>query len=291
MITLYALRLAVALARLAPPRLAYAACEALGRAFWVLGRSARSAIESNQRRALGADAPGRRVRRATRDVFVHITKDYYDLASLGRGAAPAPVEVVGLEHLDAAAAAGRGAVMVFFHMAGFNLTFRTPVLDTYEIAVVTEPLRPPALARLTDRLRAELGVRLIPADGRALLTVFRELRANRVVALAADRSVTGVGEPTTLFGEPANLPVTAAAAIARRARAPLVPMRIHRISDNRVCIDLAPPVGAVAPGEPPPEAREMAREVVRVFEQHLSRYPGQWVMSQPVWRDAGPEPP
>jgi KDO2-lipid IV(A) lauroyltransferase len=74
--------------------------------------------------------------------------------------------------------------------------------------------------RSVNRARGGAGLHLINTD--SALGIFRFLREGKVLAMLADRAVTGVGEEVEFFGRPALLP-SAAVVLSMRTGAPLVP--------------------------------------------------------------------
>lgn len=288
MLTFYVLRLFYYVAQRVSRPVGYRICTGLGYSFYMINRDARAQIKENMWRVLGPRATPPRVNRAVRNVFLHITKDYYDLLLL---ATAKPQEVLGLvdavdlNRIDEAREHGRGVIAVFYHMAGFNLVSQASILGGWRAWVVAEPLQPVRMRHFVDRLRSALGVQLLPADLSGARRILRALRSNDVVVLAGDRDVTGNGVPVEFLGHAAMLP-SGAAALSLRTGAKIVPVLSVRLPDNSVRLNLLPPVEFHASGDYDRDVIAFTQQVACAFEEHVRRHPDQWVIGQPIWRQA-----
>ncbi|GIV00269.1 MAG: hypothetical protein KatS3mg014_1884 [Actinomycetota bacterium] len=133
----------------------------------------------------------------------------------------------GLEHLRAALELGRGVVAVIPHTGNWDVAGRWLSISGYQVVAVAEVLRPRRLTDLFIRHREALGMRILPLErgsglGRRLAALLAE---NRIVALVADRDLTGRGIEVEMFGAPRRLPTG-----ARHAR------RLHRGAHPRVLL-------------------------------------------------------
>lgn len=294
MLTWYALRLGLILVPRLPRRFAYRVCSMIGLVAWRLNAPTRANIEANMAHVLGVEADHPRARRAAQAVFRNLVKDYLDLvrvAASGRDAILRDLEIGGMQQLFAALDRGRGVLLVFYHLSGFNLAAQGVVSQDIPMWIVAEPLRPARLRDLANALRSSLGVRLLSADGRGMRVMLRALRDNRVVLIAGDRGVTGTGVWVPFLGEPAFLPA-GAAALALRTGASIVPAFIERLADERVSIRVAAAVEVERTGDFDRDVRRITRRIAAAFEPSLRARPEQWVVARSVWSDApeaGPE--
>lgn len=140
------------------------------------------------------------------------------------------ISVEGAEHLRAALARGRGAILLTAHftpmeMAGRMLASVTPVNVLYR------PTKNEALAYALGRCRCNLGVSPIPRDDiRALITA---LKNNEAVWYAPDQSYRKKGaEMVPLFGIPAATN-TFTSRIARMTGAAVLPYFVERLPGMR----------------------------------------------------------
>lgn len=140
------------------------------------------------------------------------------------------ISVEGAEHLRAALARGRGAILLTAHftpmeMAGRMLATVTPVNVLYR------PTKNEALAYALGRCRCNLGVRPIPRDDiRALISA---LKNNEAVWYAPDQSYRKKGaEMVPMFGIPAATN-TLTSRIARMTGAAVLPYFVERLPGTR----------------------------------------------------------
>jgi len=280
----YGYRLAGAITPLIPPRCGYRLAEQLGALFY--GRAAsRRAVSDNVSHILGEPADSPRVQTVVQQVFRNQAKNYFDLlrvASLSAEEIRKSVhQIIGLEHLDAALARGRGVVLVTGHFGNFDLAGQILAVNGYKVTAVAEHLRPERLFRYVRAMRESHGLSFIPID-RPLRDIFRALRTNEIVGLALDRNVTDEGRLTEFFGQAARLP-DGYLRLAWRTEAALIVAFCRRLPDNTFVITVEPEVELDHSNDFERDAKANMRKVLSIFEAYLSRYPDQWVYFQPVW--------
>ena len=135
------------------------------------------------------------------------------------------VRVHGREHLDAALAAGRGALLLAGHFTTLEIGAARLGIDA-PVDGVYRPHEDPSMERASRDGRQRFGgVLLDRGDVRGML---RRLRANRAVWYAPDQDPgprNSVFAP--FFGRPAAT-LIATARIARMSGAPVMPFRVER---------------------------------------------------------------
>lgn len=294
--TLRALRIVAALTPYVPTAIAYAVCWLLG---WILGTlnvRARRNVLDNLRRVLPNAGP-LRLRWLAYRVFVSVVTNYYDLIRLGtldRDRVLALFETEGIEHLTAALTRGRGVIALAAHVGNYNVVPSLPVALGYPTAVVAERVHPEELFAYVNRLRATLGVQVVPPGSEALRPIVRLLRRNGILILAGDRDVAGSGMLVPLFGEPARLP-TGPVLLAMRTGAALVPAGTLRKGSRRSLAFVEPAIELVDTGDWDVDLRTNMALMAAALERMIARDPGQWAVLQPVWdtpaSDRAPGPP
>lgn len=282
----YGLRLGLFIASYVPRSVGYAICAVLGRLFWIFNREGRGEVERSLRNVLGSDASDAEMRRISREVFLNLTVDYYDLLLLKASTWPQIESLVHAECLDRITRErderGRGMIVVFFHMSGFNLVSQAARMGPWKAWVVAESLQPPRLRRLVNSMRSAQGVPLIEVDLRGTRNMLRALRRNEVLVIAGDRDVTGTGVPVSFLGRVATLP-TGAAVLALRTGATILPVLSCRLPDKSVHLRIVEPIVCPETGVFDTDVRNITQSIARVFEDHVSHYPDQWVVSQFRW--------
>jgi len=249
--------------------------------FAAVGRNRRGAT-LNLRRVLGAQGWWRDRREALRLYvqFAHCFTETHE----AYGPRPAPVELLPppQDHLRAALAAGRGAVVLTAH-------FGNPDIAALGFARYGRPVNL-VMAReanatvwpFIESLLDPRGLRVVYDSESPLraLTLLRALRNNEIVAVQFDGHPLAPG--TTMidfFGAPAGFHV-GPFLLARAAGAPILPVYTVRIGRRRYAIHLQ------AHHEPrtTAEALEALRTVVAGFEALVRQYPHQWFQFADFWR-------
>lgn len=138
---------------------------------------------------------------------------------LGRGALVASVTTGGVEPLAAELAAGRGVVVALGHLGSWDHLGTWAAATLAPVTTVAERLGSPGLFEAFTGARARAGITALPLDDPSTPGRLRAaLRGGHLVALLADRDLTGSGLGVDLLGSrarfapgPATLAVTSGA--------------------------------------------------------------------------------
>jgi len=140
-------------------------------------------------------------------------------------------EVRGMEHLDAARAAGRGLIIAAPHLGcwellNYWLAERMPLSIAYR-----QPQRP-YFEPLLLKARGALQVEQVRAEGAGVRALYRRLNAGGVVGILPDqRPKRGEGEFAPFFGIPA-MTMVLLPRLARHTGAPVLFAFAERLSDG-----------------------------------------------------------
>ncbi|MFN2519287.1 MAG: phosphatidylinositol mannoside acyltransferase [Jatrophihabitantaceae bacterium] len=149
-------------------------------------------------------------------------------------AARLDVNAEGTEHLDAAMAAGKGAIIVLPHMGNWDVSGLWFVERGYPFTTVAERLEPASLYDRFVAYRESLGMEVLALTGaqRSPLEVLAErLRAGGAVCLVADRDLSRNGIEVRFFGELTRMP-GGPAMLAARTGAPVLPVGLWFTEDG-----------------------------------------------------------
>ena len=272
---------------LMPRRFGYWLVSQLGTlAFYLYPRGAEIAKE-NLSHVLGEEADEETVKATAQEVFRNLLKNYYDLFykhALSDEEVGATVAVVGLHHVEKSLAEGKGVVATSGHFGPFDSLMQVAPSLKIKLTAPAEHLKPEKLYQYACRLRARDWITFLPVDG-PLFGLFRALRRGEVVGLAADRDITNSGILVDFFGEPASLP-DGHVQLAMRTGARIVTFFGLRQTDNSCLLHIEPWLELEDTGDFEKDVRVNVRKVVARLEEWISRYPEQWLMLQPVWRDS-----
>jgi KDO2-lipid IV(A) lauroyltransferase len=268
------------------PRSAALGCgRALGRAWAALDRRHVAIAVSNLRQAFPA-WPEERALRTARGVYAHLGQMLLDIFWLGRRSRTEVldlVEVSGREHVDAAMAAGRGAILVTGHLGNWELHGVAHGYLFGPIAVVARPLDNPELDARLCRFRSRGGNTVIYKQ-KALAQILRALRAGRGVAILIDQNVQqDDGIFVSFFDRPAAT-TTVAAAIALKTGAALIPCYTSALPDGRYRLTYRPAVRWDERADRRDEIGRLTQALTQEIEQAVRAAPEQWLWIHRRWK-------
>ena len=248
----------------------------------------RATVAANQGRVLGAEPGDERVELATREAFGLYARFWYDafrIRSMPLGEFNRRTTIVNVENVDRALGAGRGAVCALPHMGNWDVAGHWFGANGYRIAAVAEELKPPRLYELFLRHREELGMRIIGlGDGHVGQQLKQLLSENWMVALVADRDLSGRGIEVEMFGARRSVPA-GPALLSLSAGAPLLVCPVYTRSDGWE-VRIGEPLEIERTGVMREDVAALSRLMAERFERAIAAEPTDWHMFQPAWEDA-----
>jgi KDO2-lipid IV(A) lauroyltransferase len=186
--------------------------------------------------------------------------------------------VVGNEHVDAALADGRGAVMALPHSGNWDMAGVWFVKQYGRFTTVAERLKPESLYRRFIDYRESLGFEVIPLSGGEqppFPLLSQRLVDNKLVCLMAERDLSRTGVQVDFFGEPTRMPA-GPAKLAINTGAALLP--VHCWYDDDCCVEFYPPVDCSGG-----DVGVVTQALADVFARNIAKHPADWHMLQPQW--------
>ena len=182
----------------------------------------------------------------------------------------AMTEVVGKEHIEAALAGGRGAIMVGAHFTTIEIATR--ILGSLTpLNVLYRPTKNKLLSRFLLDNTARHARRAIPYD--AIRTLVSALRANEVVWYAPDQSYRNKGAAMVpFFGIPAAS-TTATSRLAKMTGAKVLTYLPERLPNGRYRVRIGAPLETYPSADP---IADVARYHA-LIEAHIRRIPEQYL--------------
>ncbi|MFQ6227277.1 phosphatidylinositol mannoside acyltransferase [Nocardia sp. NPDC002869] len=212
-----------------------------------------------------------------RETFRLPTMDHAELVRSGR------IAVIGLEHLDAALARGRGVVFVLPHSGNWDMAGTWLVQNYGTFTTVAERLEPESLFERFVAYRESLGFEVFPLTGGEqppFTALAQRLRDNKIVCLMGERDLTGRGVPVTFFGERTWMPA-GAAALAVETGAALMPVHVSFTVDDRGCEGWV--VRTREPLDVTDGVAAATQALADCFAAGIAEHPADWHMLQPLW--------
>ena len=251
---------------------------------WVVQADRRRILLDNLQRIV-PDATERDRRRLARRTLRNMTTsalDLFRLPSIGAEGVRTLVTCRGCEHLDAAAAMGKGVIVVTGHIGPYELGGAWAAAAGYPIHAMVEDLAPDVAAALASYRRAT-GMEIISMN-QGLRSVFKLLAAGRIVVLVADRAVgntRGVVEVPFLGGV---RPVpTGPATFAMATGAPIVVgfITLNPGRNPRYLLEFTAPFFARGRGDD--ERLRLTRQITDRLAAVVEKHPDEWYVFQPQW--------
>jgi phosphatidylinositol dimannoside acyltransferase len=265
--------------RVFPPGLRHAAAAPGGAAWFWLSAGQRRAALDNYAAALGREPSDPEVGRVARRAFQNygrILMDFLLLGDLTRDDLMKRMTIDGRDHLDAALARGRGAIMAVPHMGSWDMAGAFGGALGYPVSAVAERF-PGSLNAAVVRTRQRFGLHVITLGRSAVGAITQALQANGVVALLCDLE-QGPGVAVRFFGRRSVVP-GGPAAIALKTGAVLLPACQYATSPGRYHVHMDPALTWAAG-----ETKEgLMQRVVSRFEDFIKERPDQWYAFRPMF--------
>jgi KDO2-lipid IV(A) lauroyltransferase len=268
-----------------PLRLALAIHRPVGKALYRLAPKMRRVVHRNLEICF-PDLDSAAVEALARRQFEALAMSIPECAAawLGPRDVPGRFDIVGAEHLNAAVARGKGALLYTGHFTPLDICgakFKT-LVPLY--AAMVSQRSSPILDELQRRGRARNSHEIIASD--SVRSLLKFLKRNGVVWYAPDLAYRE-GELLPFFGEPAMTNI-ATSKIARMSGAAVLPYQYRRIEGSaRYEIRIYPPLDAFPSDDPVADTRRLA-----VFlEQFIRDAPEQYQWIHKRFRFRPPELP
>lgn len=283
MVTAKLLQAAVALRRRLPDRVARSLAVMVADGCWMALGNRRRTVEENL--ALTArSVPASARRRMARETFRNLARcltDFFAVPSLGRDRVLDLIDRSGLEHLDAALARGRGAIIVTGHLGNFELAGLALAALGYPCHTVAESIAP-EVDQLYTQFRSATGAMVAPLE-RGASASLRALKRGEVLMLVADRAIRSASIPVNFAGGRRRLPIgPAAMAISKGAPLMVAYVVLNPSANGRRYLGVVgPPIPT--DGLTPDDVPRLAQEISDRLSEVVERYPDQWFVFQPEW--------
>jgi KDO2-lipid IV(A) lauroyltransferase len=278
-------RTAAAVARALPQSAAEVAGDALVALATPALLSRRRMIERHLRRVSAGSLRGLALQRAVNRAFQSYVKywvESFRLSAMSPAELDARMSYEGMEHVDAALAAGNGVIMALPHLGGWDFGGAWFASQGYKATVVVEPLEPPELFEWFADMRRSLGIEVVPLGPEAGTAILRRLKEGGIVGLVCDRDLPGTGVAVSFFGEETTLP-SGPATLALRTGAPLLPTCVYFDGRRGHRGVIRPPVPVERTGKFRDDVVRVTQSLANEFEAMIGEAPDQWHLFQPNW--------
>ncbi len=198
------------------------------------------------------------------------------------------VIVLGEEHLAAALARGRGAIVIAAHAGNWEYTVLGYSLLYRPQAVVGRELDHPWGRALARYLRQRGGNVMVDKQ-RGLKAILGQLKQNKAVGIVIDQNTTTEGGLLVdFFGKPART-TPVAAILARHRNIPVLPAFSRRLANGRHLIVIFPPLPMEKTGDADADILRHLQLQSRALEGWVRSCPEQWLWLHRRWKNQFPE--
>ena len=282
------LQVADAVARSLPRDLAYGLADLGGRAWYRLAPERRALVAENLGRvaaATGRPTTGRAMRRMVQQAFVNHARYWLEVLRSPHYPDAQIPQIIQVDDWDRWEPVLRaGLVIALPHLGNFEPYGHFIVQHGLRGVAPVEETDPPELFDfLRERRASGKGVEVVPL-ARAYRPMLAALRRGELVALIADRDLSGDGVPVTMFGHATTLPA-GPATLAMRTQRPLMMARVLRTAPERFSVR-AELVEAPRTGQVTQDVEALTAALAARFEAAIGEAPEQWWAAfQPFWTD------
>ena len=269
---------------LLPTRSGRSAYESAGRLFFRLASGVRATVAANQAQVLGRPVDDPLVQASTREAFALYGRYWFDTFNVLGWSDERVMDSFrfeGAEHVEKGLADGKGVVIALPHTGNWDVGGRAMGLRVAPVVSVAEHLKPDRLFELFLEHRRQLGMEIIDLSsdhvGRQLT---QRLEQNRIVALVADRDLSGGGVEVEMFGRTRRMPA-GPALLALSSGAPLLSGPTYTTREGWV--EVLTPVSIEPTGKRKDDIIALTRALAAAFERAIAAAPPDWHLFQPGW--------
>jgi lauroyl/myristoyl acyltransferase len=247
----------------------------------------RTTVARNQSLVLGEPVSSPLVRVATREAFALYARywlDTFRLPVMREDEFERRFAFERIERIEEGLDAGHGVVAALPHLGNWDAAGHAIAIRGHRIAAVAEELRPPRLLDLFMEHRRKLGMHIVPlVAGRGVMRQLTELLAdNWVVALVADRALSGRGVRVEMFGGTRTLP-SGPAMLSLSSGAPLLVCPVYTTDDGWRC-RIGAPIEVERTASLRADVAALTRLMAMEFERAIAARSVDWHMFQPFDR-------
>ncbi len=282
----YLYKLAYFMTRSMPLKVAYSIAVFLANCHYILSREDRHAVRSNLKVILNNEhVPSSMVRQ----VFHHFGKYLVDFFTMTQRVDAAyikeHVRFRNIDYLNEVLAQGRGAIVISAHLGNWELSAAVMAKLGYPLSVVALPHKDGRVNDFFNAQREFFGTKVIPTTT-AIRQCLEHLKANRLVAILADRDFGEHGIVMDFLSKPTLMP-KGAALFSYKTGAPIILGFFMRDEHDDFYIHFQKPIYPGAPSDKKigdDHLKSLIGNYVKGIEGAIMSHPTQWLMFREFWR-------
>ncbi|HNR75907.1 MAG TPA: lysophospholipid acyltransferase family protein [Parvularculaceae bacterium] len=285
-------------------RIEFALALALGAVFRLIGVDAASAIAGGFTRLVGpmigpiqhrgrinlgiafpslSDAEAAAILRRTWENLGRTTAEFAHLEKFDPDLENARVEIIGRERLEKIAQGDAPAIFVSGHFGNWEVMSIALHAIGVDYGVIYRAANNPLIDGLIIKERARvMSRRQIPKGKRGGRDMIDALKSGASLAMLVDQKLNTGGVPSPFFGKPA-MTAPAAARLALKYSAPVIPIEIERLKGARFRVTAHQPIEFAASGDVGADTQSLTDLINLEIEKIIRARPGQWLWLHRRW--------
>jgi len=244
--------------------------------YLVVPRQSRKAFD-NLAIAYGGSRTRRELKRMTRRVFIALGRNLADVLRLpliDEQNLSEVVSISGLDKFDRALSEGRGLIAITGHLGCWELIPAYFSLSGYPVSVVARQVYDSRIDSLVRSFRSAKDIELVGDSN--FSGALRCLGRGRALGLLIDERASNSGVEVDFFGGRSRV-TKGPVVLSMRARAPIVPLAIHRGGRGRHVIEVGDPICVSRDGDLKEGIDSYARLCSKAVEAYIRQHPTEWV--------------
>jgi KDO2-lipid IV(A) lauroyltransferase len=192
--------------------------------------------------------------------------------------------VEGIEHVEAALALGKGALVLSLHVGNGDYGCMALSLMGFKLNMISKQFKSPALNEFWFGTRRLHGTKFIREE-KSSFDILKALGRNEIVIFILDQFMgPPVGVKTLFFGVPTGTAM-GLAVFQDRTRVPLIPAYNERLKDGRFRIVFEKPIEFEDKGTREKNNAFMTQIYSDKIEQIVRAHPDQWMWIHRRWKE------
>lgn len=262
--------------------------EAAGRLWYALSPSRRTLVARHMRRVTAGELSAAEVDSLTRRAFRSYARYWAEVFWIRPRRKEEVVRdsvVENHQRFQESVASGKGVILALPHMGNWEIAGANAEHLGGPVLAAAEALANPFIVEWFIEARAGMGIEVVLAgkSHRSTAALARRLREGGVIALLADRDVTGRGVEVEFFGERTTVPA-GPAALALRTGAIVLPIGSYFNEGERGHhYVIGEPVVFDGDLEGDDAVAQAAQQIAHELEAYIRRRPWDWHCFVPNW--------
>jgi KDO2-lipid IV(A) lauroyltransferase len=274
-----------AIGRLLPRKFGLALFSAMGTlCYYLLSRNRKCAV-NNLKLVFGEKWCDDKIRRTARNVFSSIGKNLFDAVHLNTMRVKKFDTTVShdpLDSMEAAKAAGKGAILVTAHLGCFEMLLHFFVRKDFGGVVVGRAFKNPAVDGIIRKMRSGPGIVYVDRSENPR-NIVRMLREGRMMGVLVDQDTKVEGVFADFLGRPAFTP-SSAIKFAMKFNIPIIVSVTARLKDDKHHVFISPIIDRIDTGDFEADLVSTIQQVNDFISGYIRKYPDQWVWMHERWK-------